>query len=312
MIAPHRIVLATSNPHKVREVEQVLAPLGVELSALDELEPVAEPVEDAQTFIGNARLKASSYARATGLLCLAEDSGLEVDALGGAPGVLSARYAAAEGSRDERDRANNDKLLRALAKVPDSERQARFVCAMCLAAPDGRLLAETRGTYEGVVARAPRGAGGFGYDPLLWLPDVGKTSAELTAHEKNARSHRGAATREMAARIMALDLEASLAGSSMPALPDGLEVYRVSDTWSAESVPRALLRSHSLKVGVWGQIVVEAGSLVYEIEEAEEQEARRLLVAPGWPGVVEPRRLHHVEPDASARFAVRFLRQPAR
>lgn len=184
----------------------ILAPLGVEVVDLSSLDQeLSEPVEDADTFEGNARLKAVGYASATGLRCLAEDSGLEVDALGGAPGVHSARYANASGSRAEKDAANNEKLLRAIAPVPESDRSARFVCAMCVADPDGTVVAETRGTYEGRITDRPRGSNGFGYDPLLLLSDVGKTSAELPSDEKNARSHRGAAARLMAKKLVDLD-----------------------------------------------------------------------------------------------------------
>lgn len=195
-----KLIVATTNPNKVREIEQVLSPLGFHVVGLGELaRSIPEPVEDADTFEGNARIKAVAYARALGESCLAEDSGLEVDALGGAPGVHSARYAGVGSTREEKDRANNDKLLHALEGVPSEQRGARFVCAMCLVDARGEVLFETRGTYEGVIASAPRGENGFGYDPLLWLPDVGKTSAELTPVEKNQRSHRGKATRALAA-----------------------------------------------------------------------------------------------------------------
>lgn len=200
-----KILFATSNPHKVDEVRAVLSPLGVEVEGLDSLAEIPpEPHEEGDRFEQIARDKALAYARATGLRCLAEDSGLEVDALGGAPGVRSARYSGTDGSRADRDRANNDKLLAALSGVPAERRTARFVCAMCLADPDGTVVAETRGTYEGVIAGEPRGTGGFGYDPLLYLPDAGRTSAELAPEEKNARSHRGAAARAMAARLQRL------------------------------------------------------------------------------------------------------------
>jgi len=192
-----RLRFATSNPHKLREAREILEPAGVTVEGLDSARPVPEPVEDADSFEGNARLKALGYARALGERCLGEDSGLEVDALGGAPGVRSARYAGAAGTRDERDRANNEKLLAALRGVPVAERTARFVCAVCVADPDGTIVAEARGTYEGIVADAPSGTGGFGYDPLLFLPDVGRTSAELTPEAKNARSHRSAALRAL-------------------------------------------------------------------------------------------------------------------
>ncbi len=194
-----RLLFATSNPHKLDEVRAVLAEVGIEVLGLDDLAAsIPEPEEDGATFADNARIKARAYAAACGLRCLAEDSGLEVDALGGRPGVHSARYAGVGGDRPTRDRANNDKLLAELAGVPAAERSARFVCAMCVADPDGRIVAETRGTYEGVIAPAPRGDNGFGYDPLLYLPDAGKTSAELRPEDKNARSHRGAAARALA------------------------------------------------------------------------------------------------------------------
>lgn len=195
---PKDWVFASSNPYKLREVTQILAPLGVSIRHLGELSlELYEPEEDADTFEGNARLKALSYAAQTGQCCLAEDSGLEVDALGGRPGVHSARYAGLGATREERDQANNDKLLLELADVPDSARSARFVSTFCLVEPSGNVLCETRGTYEGVIARQPRGENGFGYDPLLWLPDLGKTSAELSPEAKNARSHRGKALRAL-------------------------------------------------------------------------------------------------------------------
>ena len=192
-----KIVFATTNPHKIAEVRAILAE--AEVVGLDDLGlDLDEPVEDAPTFEENARIKARSYAAQTGLRCLAEDSGLAVDALGGAPGVLSARYAGVDGPRSEADRANNEKLLAALVGVAQADRTARFVCAMCLCDPDGTIVAETRGTYEGLIALEPLGENGFGYDPLLWLPDRGSTSAELAPAEKHARSHRGKAARAMA------------------------------------------------------------------------------------------------------------------
>jgi len=201
-LGPVRILFATSNPHKLAEVRAILGANHIEVVGLDTLpEPVPEPVEDGATFAENAEIKAVGYARATNLRCLAEDSGLEVDALGGAPGVHSARYAGADGTRAQRDRANNEKLLAELAGVDPAQRQARFVCAMCVAEPDGTIVATSRGTYEGVIADEPRGTSGFGYDPLLFLADVGKTSAELTPEQKNARSHRGAAARTLARQL---------------------------------------------------------------------------------------------------------------
>lgn len=194
------LLVATSNPHKLEEIRAVLGPLGIETIGLDEAGvDVPEPVEDGATFEANAQLKAAYYARAARRACLADDSGLEVDALGGAPGVYSARYAGEGDTRAQRDAANNARLLAELKNVPLEQRTARFVCAMCLADEHGRVLAETRGEFAGVIIDEPRGSNGFGYDPLLWLADVGQTSAELPPAEKNARSHRGAASRAMAA-----------------------------------------------------------------------------------------------------------------
>jgi XTP/dITP diphosphohydrolase len=196
------LLFASSNPHKLDEVRAILSPHGVDVAGLDSLprkEIPPEPEETGATFEANARLKALYYARRTGRLCLADDSGLEVDALGGAPGIHSARYSGLGGTGAERDAANNRKLLEALKGMPADRRAARFVCAMALAAADGRIIAETRGTFEGVIADRPRGSNGFGYDPLLYLPDRGCTSAELSTAEKNARSHRGEAARKMGA-----------------------------------------------------------------------------------------------------------------
>jgi XTP/dITP diphosphohydrolase len=193
-----QVLLATSNPHKLEEVAAILGAIGIEVRGLDVLgETPPEPIEDADSFEGNARLKAIGYAESTGRRCLADDSGLEVDALGGAPGIHSARYAGLGATREARDAANNAKLLEAMHDVPDEARSARFVCCMCLADPDGTIVAETRGTFEGAIGRRPRGEHGFGYDPLLVLPE-GTSSAELHPDEKNQRSHRAAAVRQLA------------------------------------------------------------------------------------------------------------------
>lgn len=195
-----RIVVATGNPHKIEEIRAVLAPLGFTVLSLAETgRPVpAEPEEPHPTFEANARLKALHYARAIGEAVLADDSGLEVDALGGAPGVHSAHWAGTEGSRAERDARNNAKLAEAMRGVPAHLRTARFVCTMCVATPSGEVLVETRGEMEGVIGEAPRGAHGFGYDPWLHLPERGVSSAELPPDEKNAVSHRGHAVRRLA------------------------------------------------------------------------------------------------------------------
>jgi XTP/dITP diphosphohydrolase len=180
------LTIATSNPHKVDEISAVLGPLGIRCIPLGRTD-IPEPVEDGATFEENARIKARAYAKALGCTVLADDSGLEV-------GVHSARYAGIGATRQERDRANNAKLLAALASVPEAQRSARFVCVLSIARPDGTIVAESRGTFEGVIGREAKGSNGFGYDPLLVLED-GRASAELSSEEKNARSHRGNALR---------------------------------------------------------------------------------------------------------------------
>jgi XTP/dITP diphosphohydrolase len=204
------IVIATGNPKKIEEIRAVLAPIGVEVVGLSDLPgPFEEPVEGKDSFLENATLKAVSYARQTGRICLADDSGLEVDALGGAPGVISSHYAT-DGeetglTREQRDEANNARLLADLEGVAPEDRSARFVCTMVLARPDGTVLATVRGAFEGRIGLpgdVPRGDHGFGYDPLVLMePDFQRTGAELTPEEKNARSHRGEAARRMAAEI---------------------------------------------------------------------------------------------------------------
>lgn len=214
-----RLLIATSNPHKLGEIRAVLGQPGLTLLALTDLADIPpEPVEDGATFAANALLKAHYYADTTQLHCLADDSGLEVDALGGEPGVRSARYSNLSGPRHVVDPANNRLLLERLAKVPVPKRGARFICAMALAAPDVvKPLAEVRGVVEGriIVPEAAadlahpergRGRNGFGYDPLFLIPSLGKTTAELDPEHKNAVSHRGQAVRLMAERMRALKL----------------------------------------------------------------------------------------------------------
>ncbi len=176
----------------------MLRPDGLHVHGLDELGvTLPEPVEDALTFEGNARIKAQGYARALGRVCLADDSGLEVAGLGGAPGVRSARYAGATGTRAERDRANNRKLLAELALRGDADRSARLVCALCLVDAVGSVLFEARGEWPGRIVDEPRGDHGFGYDTHLFLVELGKTAAELHGPELHARSHRGRAVRAL-------------------------------------------------------------------------------------------------------------------
>jgi XTP/dITP diphosphohydrolase len=187
-----RWVVATANPHKVEELAALFAGLGVTLVAKPE--SVTMPAETGATFLANARLKARAIAAATGEVALADDSGLEVDALGGDPGVRSARYAGVDGAGA--DAANNAKLLAELAGIHGPNRRARFRCVLALAAPDGRELT-AEGRIEGFVLDAPRGSGGFGYDPLFLVEDGEhdgtRTMAELDAEEKNRVSHRGRA-----------------------------------------------------------------------------------------------------------------------
>ncbi len=230
-----RLVLATGNPHKVAEMRALFAGrveiVGLAEAAAAARVVVSEPAETGTTFEENARIKAESYARQLGMVCLADDSGLEVDALGGKPGVISSHYCTdgreAGMTRAERDAANNARVLRQLEGVPAERRGARFVCVMCVAWPgatsktggvDGTSATPARvapsaracplmvrGTFEGRIGlppRVPAGGNGFGYDPLFLVgPDFGRTGAELAPGEKNRLSHRAAAARLLLARL---------------------------------------------------------------------------------------------------------------
>lgn len=189
MPAP-RLLIATTNPGKLREARAVLAELCVHLFTLTDGPPVAQPVEDAETFEENAVIKALHYARLTGCWALADDSGLEVDALDGRPGVFSARYAGEGCSPAE----NNVKLVAELAAVEADRRTARFRCAIALATPRG-IVATAAGAVDGMIVDRARGANGFGYDPHFLVPSLGKTMAELSPEQKNGISHRGQALR---------------------------------------------------------------------------------------------------------------------
>jgi XTP/dITP diphosphohydrolase len=186
------LLLATTNPGKLREIRDLLAGLPIALATLVDYPDVEPPEETGQTFAENARLKAIYYAQRTGLTAVAEDSGLEIDALGGAPGVQSARYGGADSSYDEKFRL----LFAALQQAADPSRTARFACALALAAGD-RILFESRGIIEGHIASAPRGTRGFGYDPIFFYPPFGGTLAEAGETEKSAVSHRGQAFRAL-------------------------------------------------------------------------------------------------------------------
>ncbi len=194
-----RVLVATSNPGKLRDFAGAAEAHGVTISALPNLSSLPAVVEDGATFEANARKKADAYSLSVpGELVLADDSGLEVDALGGAPGVHSARYATAEPHTLDskiKDEANNARLLRELKDIPSEKRTARFVCVLA-AARDGRTIDTFYGVVEGTILDAPCGHNGFGYDPLFYFPQIGKTLAELTAVEKSRYSHRGAAFRQ--------------------------------------------------------------------------------------------------------------------
>ena len=195
-----KIVLATRNAHKVVELREILAGLveeiGLEIVGVSEFPDVEDVVEDGVTFAQNATLKAVAVARATGLPAIADDSGLAVDVLGGAPGIFSARWAGEHGG----DRANVDLLLSQLDDVKDEHRGAGFVCAAVLAMPDGRVFLR-EGQVRGTLTRAPRGTNGFGYDPILLVDGDTRTLAEYDSDQKNAISHRGKALRALEADL---------------------------------------------------------------------------------------------------------------
>jgi XTP/dITP diphosphohydrolase len=182
------IVIASKNKGKIREIRQIYADLPVSIVERPDLPDV---VEDGDSFAANARKKAVEIARHAGTWALADDSGLEVDALGGAPGIHSARWS---GGGDE---ANNDRLLSELRDVPPPARTARYHAVVVIASPDGRIVAEADGACEGLIGFVRKGEGGFGYDPLFVVPQFGKTMAELPAETKHSISHRGEALRKL-------------------------------------------------------------------------------------------------------------------
>ena len=182
------IVIASKNQGKIREIRQIYADLPV---AIVEQADLPDVVEDGDSFSSNARKKAVEIARHTGKWALADDSGLEVDALGGAPGIHSARWSGAG------DEANNDKLLAELRDVAPPARTARYRAVVVIASPDGRVVAEADGACEGLIGFVRKGTGGFGYDPLFVVPQFGKTMAELPSETKHAISHRGEALRRL-------------------------------------------------------------------------------------------------------------------
>jgi XTP/dITP diphosphohydrolase len=196
------LIIASSNPGKLREFRELLAGLPFEVFAQADF-GVMPAVETGSSFLENALLKARHAAKATRSAALADDSGLEVDALGGAPGIHSARYAGAGAS----EAANNAKLKAALAATAPEARTARYRCVLVFVDGEGdaRPLA-AEGVWEGRIVDAPRGAGGFGYDAYFWLPELGRTAAELDPADKNRRSHRGAALRLLREQLVAREL----------------------------------------------------------------------------------------------------------
>lgn len=189
----HRLLIATTNADKLREIRALLAHAPVDLMALDAFPPIPEPEETGGTFEENARLKARSYFAATGVTTIAEDSGLEIDALNGEPGVRSARFLRPAATYPERF----DEIFRRLDAHPALPRSARFVCAVAVVR-EGATVFETRGTIEGEIAPAPRGEAGFGYDPIFFYPPYGRTLAEVSQQDKLHVAHRGQAFRALA------------------------------------------------------------------------------------------------------------------
>lgn len=200
------VVIATGNPHKFRELVELLRVRGVRWRSLAEFPRAPRVPERGATFEANAKRKALLLARATGMLALADDSGLEVDALGGEPGVRSARFAGRHGD----DAANNRKLLRVLAGLPIAQRRAQYRCVLALADPS-RVIAVTEGTWRGRIATAPAGTRGFGYDPLFVVPAYGKTVGELAPRIKRRLSHRACAARRIASVLRRLARRANAA-----------------------------------------------------------------------------------------------------
>lgn len=187
-----KIIVATKNQGKVKEMITAFKDLNVELHSLSEFGKLPDAIEDGTTFAENALKKASFYAKETGYACLADDSGLEIDVLGGAPGIYSARFAGFHAD----DNANNQKMITELAKKGVTSSVAHYVCALAFVDVDGSTLS-CEGRCSGLIRNFAKGSGGFGYDPYFYLPKLDKTMAEITLEEKNAISHRGLALKNM-------------------------------------------------------------------------------------------------------------------
>ena len=197
----HRIIFATGNEGKMREIRAILADLGLPVLSMKEAGADPVIVEDGKTFGENAQIKAQAVWNCTGDIVLADDSGLVVDYIGGEPGIYSARYM----GEDTSYVIKNQNIIDRLKDAKGKERSARFVCNIAAVLPDGRVL-HAEETMEGLIAEKPAGTGGFGYDPILYLPEFGMTSAEITMEEKNKISHRGKAL-EAIKRVLAAELE---------------------------------------------------------------------------------------------------------
>ena len=191
-----RIIFATGNEGKMREIRMILEDLGVPVLSMKEAGISADIEENGKSFAENAAIKAKAIMEMTGEIVMADDSGLEIDYLDGAPGIYSARFMGEDTSYDIKNKALIDKL----AGVPDEKRTARFVCAIACALPDGQIL-ESRGTMEGIIGYEIKGENGFGYDPIFYLPECGCTSAEISPEKKNELSHRGKALRAMKEKL---------------------------------------------------------------------------------------------------------------
>ena len=187
-----RLIFATGNEHKMKEIREILADFPVEILSLKEAGIQADIDENGSSFEENAAIKAEAIERMTGAIVLADDSGLEIDALNGEPGIYSSRYLGEDTSYVKK----NSVILERLKDVPEEKRRARFVCAVAAAFPDGQTKV-IRGTMEGIIGYEIKGENGFGYDPIFYLPQYGKYSAELSSDEKNAISHRGEALRRI-------------------------------------------------------------------------------------------------------------------
>lgn len=193
----HRIIFATGNEGKMREIREIMADLKLPVLSMKEAGVSLDIDENGKTFAENAAIKAKAVWEKTGDIVLADDSGLEVDYINKEPGVFSARYMGTDTSYD----IKNWNIIHRLDQAQGDQRSARFVCDIAAVLPDGSLI-HTHGTMEGMIAREPAGQGGFGYDPILYLPEMGKTSAELTMEEKNQISHRGKALRAMKEQLI--------------------------------------------------------------------------------------------------------------